>query len=136
MVGSFQVEGATTAARKPVAPAAHRQAAKLAVKSAVKARSVNGQLSGKNGHGGMGELYQKMSQDLAIKNLAAGTRDQYLRCCSEFARYHMRSPREMGLAEIKDYLGRLVCQGASPEKLNALLLWFRVPGIGWLGTTG
>jgi integrase/recombinase XerD len=66
----------------------------------------------------MGELYQKMAQDLAIKNLAAGTRDQYLRCCSEFARYHMRSPREMGLAEIKDYLGRLVCQGASPEKLK------------------
>ena len=66
----------------------------------------------------MGELYQKMSRDLAIKNLAAGTRDQYLRCCYEFARYHMRSPEEMGLAEIKDYLGRLVCQGASPEKLK------------------
>jgi integrase/recombinase XerD len=66
----------------------------------------------------MGELYQKMSQDLAIKNLAAGTRDQYLRCCREYARYHMRSPREMGLVEIKDYLGRLVCQGASPEKLK------------------
>lgn len=66
----------------------------------------------------MGELYQKMAQDLAIKNLATGTRDQYLRCCSEFARYHMRSPREMGLAEIKDFLGRLVCQGASPEKLK------------------
>ncbi len=66
----------------------------------------------------MGELYQKMSQDLAIKNLAAGTREQYLRCCSEFARYHMRSPREMALAEIKDYLGRLIYQGASPEKLK------------------
>jgi integrase/recombinase XerD len=66
----------------------------------------------------MGELYQKMSQDLAIKNLAAGTREQYLKCCSEFARYHMRSPREMGLAEVKDYLGRLVYQGASPEKLK------------------
>ena len=66
----------------------------------------------------MGELYQKMSQDLAIKNLAAGTRQQYLRCCSEFVRYHMRSPRELGLADIKDYLGRLVYQGASPEKLK------------------
>ena len=66
----------------------------------------------------MGELYQKMSQDLAIKNLAEGTREQYLRCCCDFVRYHRRSPKEMGLTEIKDYLGRLVCQGASPEKLK------------------
>ena len=66
----------------------------------------------------MGELYQKMSQDLAIKSLSDGTRHQYLRCCTEFARYHMRSPREMGLGEIKDYLGRLVFQGAGPEKLK------------------
>jgi integrase/recombinase XerD len=66
----------------------------------------------------MGELYQKMSQDLAIKNLAERTREQYLRCCCEFVRYHMRSPKVMGLAEVKDYLGRMVCQGASPEKLK------------------
>ena len=66
----------------------------------------------------MGELYQKMEQDLAIKNLAFGTREQYLRCCCGFVRYHMRSPRQMGLAEVKDYLGLLVRQGASPEKLK------------------
>ncbi len=66
----------------------------------------------------MGELYQKMSQDLAIKNLAERTREQYLRCCCEFVRYHMRSPKVMGLTEVKDYLGRMVCQGASPEKLK------------------
>lgn len=66
----------------------------------------------------MGELYQKMSQDLALKNLAQKTREEYLRCCCGFVRYHMRSPRQMGLAEIKEYLGRMVCQGASPEKLK------------------
>ena len=66
----------------------------------------------------MGELYQKMEQDLAIKNLAQGTRESYLRCCCEFARYHMRSPREMGLGEIKDYLGQMVREGAGPEKLK------------------
>jgi integrase/recombinase XerD len=79
----------------------------------------------------MGELYQKMSQDLAIKNLAERTREEYLRCCCGFARYHMRSPKEMGLAEIKDYLGRMVCQGASPEKLK-----MHVAGLKFLyGTT-
>ena len=66
----------------------------------------------------MGELYQKMEQDLAIKNLAPLTRKEYLRCCCGFARYHMRSPREMGLTEIKDYLGQMVRQGASPETLK------------------
>jgi integrase/recombinase XerD len=66
----------------------------------------------------MGQLYQKMAQDLAIKNLAKGTREQYLRCCQGFAAYYMRSPREMGLPEIKDYLGRMVDLGATPEKLK------------------
>ena len=66
----------------------------------------------------MGELYQKMEQDLAIKNLARGTREKYLRCCCGFVRYYMRSPREMGLAEIKEYLGQVVREGASPEKLK------------------
>jgi hypothetical protein len=63
----------------------------------------------------MGELYQKMAQDLAIKNLAQNTREPYLRCCCEFVRYHMRSPRELGLAEIKDYLGQLVREGQAPR---------------------
>ncbi len=66
----------------------------------------------------MGELYQRMARDLAIKNLAEGTREQYLRCCTLFSGYHMVSPREMGLEEIKEYLGHLLDCGASPEKLK------------------
>jgi len=66
----------------------------------------------------MGELYLKMEQDLAIKNLAMTTRTEYLRCCANFVRYHMRSPREMGIAEIKDFLGQLVRQVAGPETLK------------------
>ena len=66
----------------------------------------------------MGELYQRMARDLAIKNLADRTRGEYLRCCTLFAGYHMVSPREMGLEEIKEYLGHLVDSGASPEKLK------------------
>jgi integrase/recombinase XerD len=66
----------------------------------------------------MGELYQKMARDLAIKNLAERTREQYLRCCSLFTAYHMVSPREMGAEEIKEYLGHLLDRGASAEKLK------------------
>lgn len=66
----------------------------------------------------MGELYQKTEQDLVIRNLAPATRKEYLRCCRNFARYHMRSPREMGLPEIKEFLGQLVREGAGPETLK------------------
>lgn len=66
----------------------------------------------------MGAMYQKMAQDLALKNLAEKTRGEYLRCCSEFVRYHMRSPEKMGLGEIKDYLGHLLRRGAGPETLK------------------
>jgi hypothetical protein len=66
----------------------------------------------------MGELYQKMERDLAVKNLAPVTRKEYLRCCCKFVRYHMRSPREMGVSEIKDFLGQLVREGAGPETLK------------------
>jgi site-specific recombinase XerD len=59
-----------------------------------------------------------MEQDLAIKNLAAATRKEYLRCCQKFVRYHMRSPREMGVVEIKDFLGQLVREGAGPETVK------------------
>lgn len=66
----------------------------------------------------MGATYQKMERDLALKNLAAGTREQYLRCCTEYVRYHMRPAEEMGLGEIKDYLGHLLLRGAGPETLK------------------
>ena len=66
----------------------------------------------------MGATYQKMSRDLALRNLAERTREEYLRCCYEFVRYHIRPPEQMGLAEIKDYLGYLLFRGAGPETLK------------------
>lgn len=66
----------------------------------------------------MGELYLKMARDLAIKNAVPGTCRQYLRCCRLFAAYHMVSPRELGLEEIKQYLGHLLETGASPQTLK------------------
>jgi len=44
----------------------------------------------------MGELYQKMERDLKLKNLSTRTQEHYLRCCCDFVRYHMKSPRELG----------------------------------------
>ncbi len=79
----------------------------------------------------MGELCQKMTRDLAIRNLAAGTREHYLRCCTLFAAYHMVSPRDLGVEEVKEYLGHLVERGASPATLK-----MNVAGLKFLyGTT-
>jgi site-specific recombinase XerD len=66
----------------------------------------------------MGELRDRMAQDLAIRNLAPATQKEYLRCCYGFARFHMRSPSRLGTSDIKQYLGHLVLTGAGPETLK------------------
>jgi integrase/recombinase XerD len=66
----------------------------------------------------MGALYNKMSRDLKLKNLAVKTQTEYLRCCSGFARYHMKSPTEMGESAIKEYLEHLQRKGVGPETLK------------------
>lgn len=74
----------------------------------------------------MGELYNKMARDLALKNLAATTQKEYLRCCCHFVRYHMTSPKELGETAIKQYLEHLRLKGAGPEtlKMNVAALKF------------
>lgn len=66
----------------------------------------------------MGELYERMARDLKLKNLAMGTQAQYLACCRRFAAYHMRSPRQMGLEEAKEFLGHLMSGDGSIERLK------------------
>ena len=63
----------------------------------------------------MPELRDRMTRDLELRNLAVGTRRQYLQVCSNFARYYMVSPAKLGEAAIKEYLHRLVKLGVGPE---------------------
>lgn len=74
----------------------------------------------------MGELYNKMARDLGLKNLAAKTQKEYLRCCCHFVRYHMTSPTKLGETAIKQYLEHLQLKGAGPEtlKMNVAALKF------------
>lgn len=74
----------------------------------------------------MGELYDRMALDLKLRNLAAPTQKEYLRCCCGFVRYHMKSPRELGETAIKEYLAHLQLRGAGPEtvKMNVAGLKF------------
>ena len=66
----------------------------------------------------MGELYDRMAQDLKLKNLAEGTQKKYLGCCCGFVRYHMTSPLKLEAKDVKEYLGHLLMKGVGAETLK------------------
>ena len=52
----------------------------------------------------MGKLHDRMESDLTLRRYSRSTIDEYLRCARAFAAHFMRSPEEMGEAEIREYL--------------------------------
>lgn len=67
----------------------------------------------------MGALCTRMTEDLKLKNYAAGTRYAYLTCARRFVAFHMRSPTTMGEREIREFLLDLALAGeATPAKLK------------------
>lgn len=66
----------------------------------------------------MGQLYEQMEQDLKLLNFSELTRRHYLKCASRFVRFHMKSPRELGVTDCKVFLAHLLRIGKSPETLK------------------
>ena len=56
----------------------------------------------------MGELHDRMREDLILKGYSPHTQNGYLRCARTFARHFMRSPEQMGEQEIREFLLHLV----------------------------
>ena len=52
----------------------------------------------------MGQLHDRMEQDLILRGLRPTTRRNYLLYCRKFAQHFHRSPEEMGQAEIRQFL--------------------------------
>ena len=52
----------------------------------------------------MGQLRDRMEQDLKLKGLAPTTIRNYLLYCRKFAGFYMRSPEELGEAEVRAFL--------------------------------
>jgi site-specific recombinase XerD len=52
----------------------------------------------------MGQLRDRMEQDLVLKGFSEKTRRNYLYYCGRFAAHFNRSPADMGEAEIREYL--------------------------------
>jgi len=55
----------------------------------------------------MGELRDRMEADMRLRNLRPSTQVTYLGYIHNFAAYHMRSPKEMGEKEVRDFLVHL-----------------------------
>src|SRR5262249_46516623 len=52
----------------------------------------------------MGQLHDRMAQDLKLRGLSPCTQRNYLLYCRKFAAHFMRSPEELGAAEVRAFL--------------------------------
>ena len=52
----------------------------------------------------MGQLRDRMEQDLKLKSVSPATIRNYLLYCRKFAAFYMRSPEELGASEIRAFL--------------------------------
>jgi site-specific recombinase XerD len=79
----------------------------------------------------MGELHDRMEQDLKLRGVSPCTRRVYLYHARHFAAHYMRSPEILGRAEIKAYLMHLieveqVSHGTFRQHLAALKFLYTV----------
>lgn len=56
----------------------------------------------------MGQLHDRMEQDLILKGFSPATSRNYLLYCRKFAAHYQRSPQELGKAEIRRFLLHLI----------------------------
>jgi site-specific recombinase XerD len=66
----------------------------------------------------LGELRDKMSQEMALRNLAPKTCRGYVASVSAFARFCRRSPAQADLVDVKRYLAQLIREGYAPETIK------------------
>ena len=52
----------------------------------------------------MGQLRDRMEQDLKLKGVSPATIRNYLLYCRKFAAFFMRSPEQLGAAEVRAFL--------------------------------
>ena len=67
----------------------------------------------------MGDLRNRMEQDLILRNLSPSTRRNYLLHCRKFAAHYSRSPEELGVATT--FRPRLEVADI-PQRVNSQLL--------------
>jgi len=66
----------------------------------------------------MGQLYEKMATDLKLRRYSRRTQKSYLWAARRFVRHFMRSPGEMGMTEIRQFLLMLHDRGESASSIK------------------
>jgi len=69
----------------------------------------------------MGQLRQKMIEDLQLRRYAPSTSEQYVACARSFVAYHMRPPTELDERDVRRFLLHLVLErkvGAATQKMH------------------
>ncbi len=56
----------------------------------------------------MGQLRDRMDQDMVMRGLSPNTRRAYLRCAAAFVRHFMRPPTALGSEHMRAFLLRLI----------------------------
>ncbi len=69
----------------------------------------------------MGELRERMVQDLRLRCYRPRTIDLYVNCVRRFVAFYNRSPRELGTEEIRGFLLELADRHIGPETLRTYL---------------
>jgi len=75
----------------------------------------------------MGELRDKMIEDLQLRGYSPKTSKEYVRCARAFVAYHRRPPKEMGEREIRQFLLHLTTErkvGAPTRKMHVAAIKF------------
>lgn len=75
----------------------------------------------------MGQLRDKMIEDLQLRGYALATRKEYVRCAREYVAYHRRPPVQMGEQEVRQYLLYLATErkvGAPTRKMHVAAIKF------------
>ncbi len=69
----------------------------------------------------MTPLRRRMLDDMAIRNLAAGTRTIYVRAVANFSAYHGRSPDQLNSEDVRDYQLHLVARGLKASSICPIM---------------
>jgi integrase/recombinase XerD len=73
----------------------------------------------------MGQLYEKMASDLKLRRYSVRTQKSYLWCARRFVRHFMRSPADMGMKEVREFLLLHHERGASASTIKMYVAGLR-----------
>lgn len=79
----------------------------------------------------MGEIQDRMEQELLLRGMAAGTREKYLQMARAFVAYHRRSPQQLGTEHVRSWILVLLTE----RKLDASTVNVAISALRFLFAT-